>query len=239
MPDTATSRPVVVFDLDGTILSVNSFRLWVAQMIAGRFPGMPIGRRAALSQAALRLLLARKAGLIGHEALKWNLQRRWQKATHGDGGAGEDAFVGRLRGHVRPELAGLLAAVAERRLEAVLATAAAADYAEALGRRLGFSHILATPRLREPGTPSLVGTRKRDAVLAHLAGLGWQHRPIIFFTDHADDMPLIRRSHTVYWFGPEEERQALTGELQGITLLPGRRGGDVLPAAAPTPNDRS
>jgi phosphoserine phosphatase len=228
MPDQSVARAAVVFDLDGTILSINSFRLWVSQMIAGPMPGMPLMRRAALSLATIRALVARKAGMTSHETLKWTLQRHWQWATRGDGGAAEREFVQRLCGHVRPELIGLLAAVADGRLEAVMATAAAADYAEAFGRLLGFTHILATPRVREEGSPSTVGVRKRDAVLAHLAGIGWQNRPIIFFTDHAEDLPLILRSHTVYWFGSEEERRVLAGRLRDVTILPGRRGDEIL-----------
>lgn len=221
-------KPAIIFDLDGTILSLNSFRLWVSQMITGRFPGMTLWRRAVLMVNATKALAKRKAGLTCHETLKWTLQRHWQKATQGDGGAGEREFVQRLCGHVRPELIGLLAAVAEGKIDAVMATAAAADYAEAFGRLLGFSHILATPRVREEGSPSTVGVRKRDAVLAHLAGLGWQSRPIIFFTDHIEDLPLILRSHTVYWFGAEEERRGLAGRITGTTILPGRRGDEIL-----------
>jgi hypothetical protein len=65
-------------------------------------------------------------------------------------------------------------------------------------------------------------------VLAHLAALGWQTRPIIFFTDHVEDLPLILRSKTVYWFGTEDERRVLTGRITGVTILPGLRGGDIL-----------
>lgn len=228
MPEQDPLRAAVVFDLDGTILSINSFRLWVSQMIGGSMPGMPFPRRAWLSLATLKALAARKAGMTSHETLKWTLQRHWQWATRGDGGAAERAFVQRLCGFVRPELIGILSAVADGRLEGIMATAAAADYAEAFGRLLGFTHILATPRVREEGSPSTVGVRKRDAVLAHLAGMGWHNRPILFFTDHADDLPLILRSHTVYWFGPEEERRVLAGRLRDVAILPGRRGDEIL-----------
>jgi phosphoserine phosphatase len=221
---------VIVFDLDGTVLSVNSFPLWAMAMVRGRFPTLPLWRRAGVSVRAIRALLARKAGMISHETLKWRLQRLWQDAARGDDGAAERDLAGRLARLIRPELAGVLAAVATGRIEAVLATAAAADYAEALGRSLGFRHVLATPRLREEGSPSTVGVRKRDAVLTYLERRGWGGRPIVFFTDHAEDLPLILRSHTVYWFGKEEERRVMALRLQpqGITLLPGIRGQEIL-----------
>ncbi len=231
MPRRAPSLPpsgAVVFDLDGTILSVNSFRLWVMHLIGGRFPHLSIWRRAALSVAALRALAVRKAGMISHETLKWRLQRQWQKAVWGDGGASERDFVSHLSNFIRPELMGVLAAVADGRIEAVMATAAAADYAEAFGNYLGFRHILATARAREEGSPSLVGVRKRDAVLNYLARKGWGDKPIVFFTDHVDDLPLILKSATVYWFGNEEERRAIAGRLPEISVLPGARGEEIV-----------
>ena len=221
---------VVVFDLDGTVLAVNSFPLWAMAMIRGRFPGLPLWRRAMVSGLAIRALMARKAGMISHETLKWRLQRLWQDSSRGDNGAAERDFADHVARFVRPELAAVLAAVASGRIEGVLATAAAADYAETLGRTLGFRHVLATPRLREEGSPSTVGVRKRDAVLSYLDRRGWGGRPIVFFTDHAEDLPLILRSHTVYWFGKEEERRVMASRLapQGITLLPGARGGEIV-----------
>lgn len=221
---------VVVFDLDGTVLAVNSFPLWVMRMLRGRFPRLALWRRAAVSFQTARALAARKAGMISHETLKWRLQRLWQDAARGDAGAAERELVCHLVDFVRPELTSVLSAVADGRIEAVLATAAAADYAEGLGRMLGFRHILATPRQREEGSPSTVGVRKRDAVLHFLEKKGWADRPIVFFTDHAEDLPLILRSHTVYWFGKEEERRVMAARLQsqGITLLPGARGEEIV-----------
>jgi phosphoserine phosphatase len=221
---------VVVFDLDGTVLAVNSFPLWVMRMLRGRFPRLPVWRRIVVALQTARALAARKAGMISHETLKWRLQRLWQDAVRGDSGAAERDLVHHLGDFVRPEMAEMLAAVADGRLEAVLATAAAADYAEGLGRSLGFRHILATPRQREEGSPSTVGVRKRDAVLHFLEKHGWGDRPIVFFTDHIEDLPLILRSHTVYWFGKEEERRVMAARLlpQGITLLPGARGAEIV-----------
>jgi phosphoserine phosphatase len=221
---------VIVFDLDGTVLTVNSFPLWVMRMLRGRFPRLPLWRRLGVSLATIRAVVARKAGVISHETLKWRLQRLWQEAARGDSGAAERDFARHLGQFVRPQLTGVLAAVADGRLTAVLATAAAADYAEALGRMLGFRHVLATPRQREEGSPSTVGVRKRDAVLRFLDQQGWGDRPIVFFTDHAEDLPLILRSHTVYWFGKEEERRVMSSRLQpqGITLLPGARGEEIV-----------
>ena len=50
-----------------------------------------------------------------------------------------------LRRRVRPAFEPLLQQIAAGEIDAVLATAAAGEYALPLGRQLGFRHVLATP----------------------------------------------------------------------------------------------
>lgn len=219
---------LVIFDLDGTVIRVNSFPHWVKYMLRAGFPRLsPLGRLRVMLEAG-SVLAARKAGLIDHEALKRRLQAIWQMATRGDGGAAGQDFAQRMQRHVRPELAPVLAAVADGRFDAVLATAAAADYAEVLGRALGFQHVLATPAGRPSGTPSNVGPHKRDAVLAFAQARGWQDRPRILFTDHEDDLPLIEVCDEVYWFGRDADLPGLAGRYPATRLHPGLRGEDIL-----------
>jgi phosphoserine phosphatase len=90
--------------------------------------------------------------------------------------------------------------VANGSIDAVLATAAAEDYATGLACRLGFRHVLATTSARTE--PCNKGAHKRERVLALLASQGWRHRPLVLFTDHIDDLPLIRDSALVCWYGP-------------------------------------
>lgn len=229
---------VVILDLDGTVLSVNSFRLWVAHMLWARYPHLSARRRLGLALRAGGALAARKAGLTDHETLKWRLQGLWREATDGDGGASVAALNTRLYRHVRPELLSLLAAVGDGRIDAVLATAAVADYASDLGRLLGVPHVLATPATRARHVPSNVGTHKRDAVLEFLTRRGWQHRPRILFTDHEDDLPLIAVCGTVYWFGNEHDISDLAGRFPGTLLHPGSRGGEILPPGGDEYQDR-
>src|SRR5580692_3049748 len=151
---TADAAPVLVFDLDETILRVNSFPLWVRFLIAGRLPGLGWRRRALLSLHAQRLLLWRKLGRLSHDALRWRLLLAWQSAT----GHRRERFVARfqarllreVRGNLRP----LLAMVAAEQIDAVLATAAGAEYAEGLGRRLGFRYVLASRHDAHAATPA-------------------------------------------------------------------------------------
>jgi phosphoserine phosphatase len=199
-------RPVLILDLDGTVLTVNSFHHWVLYLARARFPHLSLFGRLHIAGATVALLARRKLGLLRHEAFKWHLQQLWQTATVGDGGVCEKALVRELMRFVRPELASVLSAIAAGKTDAILATAAAGDYATALGRRLGFADVLATLATRAATEPSNVGEHKRDAVLRLIAQRGWEDRPRVLFTDHADDLPLIRICDTVYWFGSPADR---------------------------------
>lgn len=229
MPD------AMIFDLDGTVLSVNSFRLWAAQMATARFPHLRYRDRLRCSLSACLALAARKAGLIEHDTLRGHLQGVWQAAIIGDDGLAERTLVAQLVRSIRPELAPVLAAVGAGVFDAVLATAAAADYAEGLGRVLGFQHVLATPRRRAERAPANVGTRKRDAVIAFLAAQGWQSRDLTLFTDHPDDLPLMHLCRTVYWFGPDATRPELEQCLPFTSLRAGALSREVLAGAAYPP----
>ena len=188
-----TGTPVVVFDLDGTILRVNSFPRWVLFLIAGRVPRLGPHRRALLSLRTVSLLLRRKLAGASHEDFLWRLQGVWRSACARPDAPAE-RFETKLLRLVRPNMASVLELVATERIDAVLATAAAEDYAVGLGRRLGFRHVLATASNRRHGEPANAGARKREQVLALLDACGWRRRPLILFTDHLDDLPLMRDS---------------------------------------------
>jgi phosphoserine phosphatase len=216
---------MLILDLDGTILSVNSFHRWVFYLMRARFPHLGAAGRLRVACATLKALSERKMRLTGHEALKWRLQKLWQAAIKGDNGASERDLVEELMGFVRPELTPLLKAVAAGEVEAVMATAAAGDYAYGLGKSLGFTHILATHPMRAITEPSNVGECKRQAVLDFIARNGWQDRPRILFTDHEDDLPLIRICDAVYWFGTESARAAVQRMVPETRLHAGFSGG--------------
>jgi phosphoserine phosphatase len=204
MPD-ADPAPVLIFDLDETILAVNSFPLWVRFLVAGPVPGLGWRRRTALSLRVQSLAVRRKLGLLDHDALLRHLQLAWRGATGTDGETMASGFQASLLQQVRPNLKPLLAIVAAGQLDAVLATAAASDYAAGLAQRLGFRYALTTSPDNGAITPRNSGTRKRDRVHALLNQFGWHTRPLVLFTDHIDDLPLMRDSDSVCWFGSATE----------------------------------
>jgi phosphoserine phosphatase len=197
----ADSLPVLIFDLDGTILRTNSFPLWVVYLTIGRIPELDLRQRVSLSMHAMRLLLSRKIGRLSHDELQRRLQMVWQATIAGGPLPMANPYEARLLRRVRPNLGSLLSLIVKRQFDAVLATAAAADYAEPLGRRLGFQHVLATRADRIAGEPANARAAKRRSVGDFLRQAGWCDRSLILFTDHLDDLPLILDCDIVCWFG--------------------------------------
>lgn len=209
----------MIFDLDGTILSINSFRLWSLFMLRARFDHLGLVRRGGVSVRAFHILAARKLGFMSHDSCKWRLQRLWQEATAGDGGRSADRLCRELMAFVRPEIRGHLSWIAaDGRVTAVMATAAAGDYAECLGKMLGFSHVLATPAGRACGAPENAGECKLKAVNDLIFARKWDSRPRVLFTDHVDDLPLIGICEDVFWFGSEAQRRRVMHAMPNVKL---------------------
>jgi phosphoserine phosphatase len=215
-------EPVLIFDLDGTIIRRNSFPIWATTMLGLRNHRLTLRQRVALSLAVQRLLLARKLRRLDHDSLLRQLQGLWRAAAALPNVTIAEHLQTRLVRLVRPNLVPILRLVADSAMDGVLATAAAGDYAIPLGRTLGFSTIIATTVERRPEEPHNSGTHKRDRVLALLRDRGWSERPRIFFTDHPDDLPLMQESQAVCWFGSDRRLREATAAAPGVRFLPCR-----------------
>jgi hypothetical protein len=169
--------------------------------MTGRLSEVGWRPRVVLSPRVVSLVLWRKIGLMNHDELQRRLQVAWQAVVVRGNMAPMNRFEAMLLPRVRRNLRSCLDLMVERRMDAVLATAAAEEYAAALGRRLGFRHILATRSGRVASEPANAGPAKRLRVADFLRGIGWYDRPRILFTDHIDDLPLIRDCNGVCWFG--------------------------------------
>jgi phosphoserine phosphatase len=200
------NNSVLIFDLDETILSVNSFPHWVRYMLWGTFGGLGTIARITLSLKTVWTLAERKLLCASHIKIKRRLQSLWQQALMKDNTLLALAnFNSRLCESVRPQMKDVLQAVRDNRFDALLATAAVSEYADHLAYLLGFQHVLATPQASPAPMPENAREQKRDNVLAFLEAQQWNERRRIFFTDHLEDLPLIKESQLVLWFGKDSE----------------------------------
>jgi phosphoserine phosphatase len=196
---------VFIFDLDETILTVNSFRYWVSFMMSAA-----ISLRVAL--ATFLIMVLKKLHIISHATAKQKLQKLFHSVMDSEINALNDV----LKSTIRPCMQPLMQAVAEGQIPAILATAAAEIYAVPFGKSLGFAHILATPM---DGTKENRAEVKRDTAMKLIEDQGWQTRKRIFFTDHREDLPLIKESAATLWFGKKEAIDGLLKEAPGAKII--------------------
>jgi len=190
-----------LFDLDGTVLTMNSFPLWATDMLLGRLPQSSLSQRLSVSVRCAGALARRKLLRGSHARLRRTLQRLWNEDAPRHTEARAGALVERLARHVRPSLAAVLADVAAGRADAILTTAAVAEYAVPLARRLGFRHVIATPGGGRDDSVENAGETKRKRTLAYIERQGWSGRPRVLFADTAADLALARECTALVWMG--------------------------------------
>lgn len=190
--------PILVFDLDGTVLRINSFPVWLLFLAFG---GALSRRQLIVSLRAARLLMRRKLGGMTHAAFLRETQALWEFATASDGGVATRRLTTLLLRTVRRNIVPALKLVSDGVLDGLIATAAAENYAVALGERLGLPTVLATRNGRDADEPDNSGQNKRDRLMAWLDAQACTERPLIFFNDDMSDLPLMRDASVVCWFG--------------------------------------
>lgn len=214
MPD-----PVLVIDLDGTILRGNSYRLWVRHLLLGPFSHLSIRERLGLRLRTIRLLASRKLLRWHHARVKGELRLLWAQAVRSDMNGAEIAILlACLKADVRAWFKPVLERVAAGQLDAIAATAAAGEYAVPFMQQLGFSEILATtsaPALYQEN----LGEAKAHAVAALVQARGWEQRPLLVLTDHRDDLPLIRMGTGLVWFGDSDAHRAIADMTPGLRAI--------------------
>lgn len=200
---------VLVVDLDGTILHGNSYQTWVRYLLSGAFEHLSPTSRLGLRLRTARLLAGRKLLRWTHARVKAELRQLWATTTASDPGSRDlSALLDRLDGDIRPWFRPVLAGMARHGYDAVLATAAAGEYAVPFARRLGFPEVLATTSAPARGEENL-GVTKAQAVADLIRERGWNGRPLLVFTDHRDDLPLIGLAAGLVWFGDAAELAAI------------------------------
>lgn len=220
---TPAAEVVFIFDLDGTLLSINSFPHWVRYMLLGKFQGLALKERILLSLKAAALLARRKLLKESHFAIKQKFQALWTEALKQD----KDQFAlhnfcRKLAGYVRPNLKEVLTLAKQKNLPTVLATAAAGEYAIAFGNMLGFSHITTTPVFTGEKTEENIREKKRERVMALLAAENLERHQRVFFTDHEEDLPLIKESYVTFWLGGEADIAAIQKKAEPSKIIPAR-----------------
>lgn len=190
--------PILIIDLDETLLSINSFRIWSAYFLYGKFEELNFQQRSLLWFKAAKIFIERKILRHSHAQTKSALHKLW---VQDDNSKALENILIKLEKKIRPNMRGILELISQNKIDAILATAAASLYAEPFAARIGFLHITST-KLNDKENR---GEEKSRRVSEFFEKQRWEARKKIFFTDHLEDMPFILKSDKLIWFGEPEK----------------------------------
>jgi len=209
---TSETKPVLIIDLDETLLRVNSFTLWAKYFIFGKFNNMGFFRHNLLRTKAAVILAKRKLLKHSHAATKAALHKLWISS---DNKYACDIFLASLEKEIRPNMRELLNLIAGNKIDAILATAASSAYAEPFARKIGFANVIATGLYETENRSEEKAKRANE----FLKKQNWQNRKKIFFTDHLEDMPFIKQCDMLMWFGKADEIEIIKQERSNLEIF--------------------
>ena len=177
-------RGATFVDLDGTLLSANSMRIF-----AKRLPGllMKRGGKASAIGCLWRIVL-RKMRLISHRSMKWHLTKAARLHLQEEDW---ELLAEVMTESINPAVAGYIETRRSKGCLTFIATAALEEYTLPLSRLLGYDGVLAT---KFADNESEYEELKRHAKQEAIAGFLQEHnlRLESFLTDHTDDLPTAK-----------------------------------------------
>lgn len=202
----------LIIDLDETLLSINSFRIWALYFLLKKFARLNLRKRSLLWLKAAKIFAERKVLGKNHSQTKSALQKLWVEAD--DAGALEN-MLAQLEKKIRSNMRGVMSAIANGEIDAVLATAAASQYANPFAESIGFVHVLSTGIDEKENR----GEEKSRQISEFLQKHNWENRKKIFFTDHLEDMPFMLKSDKLMWFGKPEEVTVIKSSAPDLEII--------------------
>lgn len=205
----------VFCDLDGTLVMDNSFHIFLAAL-------WKHGDFATRTHLFIRLFLrifGRFSG--GHQAMKRRVLSLVGKLPRQDRDKIIEATSSRLKATTSAPVHSQLIKLRNSGAQLVLATAAPDLYVKDLAARLD-AKVLATPSELSPDWQELLGERKASAVTEflkeHLSADAPAH--IIVFTDHTDDVPMLRLADEAYIQASQDKFNEISLMLTGTKGAP-------------------
>lgn len=193
-------KKLYVVDLDGTLVNANSLHFFISALIKAPLEIKTIYSFYMIFKVILFVVL-RKIRLCSHDRMKQEFQKIWHDfEIRGYKPVFEELTEQYLDKVVRKDVLNFIANDRSRDDLVLLATAAPSEYVEIMVMLLPIiDKYVATPRINEGEWYHNIAENKWDSIIR---AVDIKDTEIISFTDHADDLPLIKNSHRAYLFLP-------------------------------------
>lgn len=180
---------MIAVDLDGTLVTRNTFRIF-----AGFLHRRILQRRRIADLARCGFWgVARRFNMVSHRRLKWELMKIADRTLTPED---YDALADEIMQYLNPRVMDYVAGKPW-----VLATAASTEYVVPLARRLDCLHVIATERPASRRFKDYTESRgaeklRRVQAITGIAGID------VAISDHPDDLPLLSVARTPVLVNP-------------------------------------
>lgn len=204
----ASKLRIAVFDLDGTLIAGNSFHRWLVTLWLWAFwHGLWV-----ICAHLMILFAARLFRLIEHRQLKKAVIKHSLQAPS----AIIERFVVRLAQQVRPRLRDCILQHKQEGLTVVIVTAAPEVYLTGFAEACGADALLGTSSQLSGDWQENLGQCKWQSLCQYYYG---QHIQLdVMYSDHSDDLPLLRRANRAVIVAPSSKQWQLLQE-SGVSCV--------------------
>lgn len=196
---------VIVFDLDGTLSKANTYKVFLVALLVFLVVTFQFGKLFHYG----KIINQRGHRQIGRFDMKRNFYWLYQKMNLRNS---FDRFLHKiLIIFIRKNL---IVHAKENEAEWVLATAAYASYSKRIASELGFKYCIATDSNDIDKNVECINETKKNRLINLLKGGNID----VFYTDHEDDLPLIRVAKKTFLVNPTSKllKQVRRLDLQNI-----------------------
>jgi len=202
------SKKIVVIDLDGTLVSINSFHKWMIfifkkSLITNRIDSCKI----------IYSILKRFVKLTTHKQMKYSILQISEKEIYLKY---IDEFVEELSVYVNTKVMSYLD---DTNNVTILATAAPLVYVELFSKKFKFDYTTATPLSSDENWFENIRGKKKETLNKVLLSIDKNHCDLVV-SDHHDDIGIMELSKNILLVNPSEKSIALLEEKNiGFTII--------------------
>jgi len=175
-------------------MSVNTFHKWIKFLFVHELKKLHfISLFAILKISFLRLIKT-----ITHTQMKFKILKLSENLMDEES---VEHFIDILSPYIHKTI---LNNMRDSSANTLLATAAPLFYAKSIQKRYHFDEIIATPYTNKENWKENIKQEKKNNYIELIHRLHWRPLEIILYTDHHDDLPLMRISNLTYLVQPSQ-----------------------------------
>ena len=189
------TKKTIIIDLDGTFVSVNTFHKWMKFIFIEELKKLHFISIVNI----LKIIFLRYFKRINHADMKYMILEISEKNIHQ---TQIDNFVGLLDKYIHQTLSNI---VNDESTLTILATAAPLFYAQSIKNKYGFDYVLATPGTNTSVWEENIRDTKRKNILSLYQNQHLKQEDSILYTDHHDDIYLMKYVSLTYLVNPDSK----------------------------------